>query len=338
MDWRGSTALVTGASSGIGAATARLLARQGVRVALVARREERLREVAMEVHQAGGEALVLAADLTEEAARVAVVERVRSAWGPVDILVNNAGFGWYGYADEMPWELAESMVALNVLAVVHLSFLVLPEMKGRRRGAIVTIGSIAGDVRTQGIAVYSATKAFEDVFTTVLYRELRGSGVQVGIVKPGPVSSEFFDVAERHVNGGRVPSERLAVTPELVARRVWSLLRRPRRRAYGPGWLRVAYALDMYLGWAQDLGGPVLLRRTCKARHKALQRLGISDPIDLRKLACCSRGPWPVSNFSILRRALPNSYFDSLGLPRLTVLHRALLSRTAVYGPVRTVV
>ena len=266
MDWRGSTALVTGASSGIGAAAARLLARQGLRVGLVARRESRLRELASEIAATGGEALVLAADLTEEAERLRVVEKMRATWGPIHVLVNNAGFGWYGYAHEMPWDVAESMVELNVVAVVHMSFLLLPEMKAQRSGAIVTIGSIAGDVRTQGIAVYSATKAFEDVFTTVLYRELRGSGVHVGIVKPGPVSSEFFDVAERHVNGGRVPSERFAVTPELVARRVWSMLKRPRRRAYVPGWLRAASALDTYLGWAQDLVGPVLLRRMSKAR------------------------------------------------------------------------
>lgn len=258
MDWRGSVALVTGASSGIGAAIAEKLGSEGLRVALVARRAERLHAVAERIHAAGGVALVLPADLSLETERARVLDDIRATWGPVEVLINNAGFGWYGYAWDMPWEQAAAMLQLNVVAVAHLTHLCLPEMLARRRGFILNVGSIVGDLGVQGTALYGATKAFIGDYSATLYRELRGTGVSLCTLKPGPVNSEFFDVADHA--GGRVPGGQFAVSVERVTRRVWRLLRHPRRVGYVPGIFSLLPWVEPLFGWLLDWAGPLLLR------------------------------------------------------------------------------
>ena len=105
----------------------------------------------------------------------------------VGVLVNNANFGWYGYYADIAWEIAREMLQVNISAVIQLTRLLLPGMLERRCGHIINIGSIAGSLPNQGIAIYSATKACLDAFTTSMHRELRGSGVAVSVVCPGPV-------------------------------------------------------------------------------------------------------------------------------------------------------
>jgi len=259
MGFKGKTALITGASSGIGAATARKLAQEGLRVVLVARREDRLQALAEEIRTDGGQAEVIAADLTSEEARQGIYETIRRRWGPVDVLANNAGLGWYGYGAEMDWPAARRIMQVNMDALVHLTLLVLPQMRARGRGHIINIGSIAGNLPSQGIAIYSATKSFLDNFSTSLHREMRGSGVHISVVKPGPVTTEFFDVASGA--GRQMPAERFGVSPETVAHRIWGVLRRPVRMAYVPRFYWFAQWIEPYFGWIMDLLGPLLLRR-----------------------------------------------------------------------------
>ena len=111
--WRNKIAVITGASSGIGAATARKLASQGLRVILVARRQDRLEQLASDIHQLGGQAEIIAADLSQEAERQRVYSQVENEFGQVDVLVNNAGLGWYGYGTEMPWTIAYQILQVN---------------------------------------------------------------------------------------------------------------------------------------------------------------------------------------------------------------------------------
>lgn len=179
MDWQDKIAVVTGASSGIGAATARQFARMGMRVVLVARRLERLLGLKAEIASAGEKAEVVAADLRSEEERARVFEQV----GEADVLVNNAGFGWYGYYSEMSWETAHEMLETNVAAAAHLTSMFLPGMKARNRGHIINVGSISGSIPSQGIALYGATKSFLDNFTTALARELRGTRVFASVVR-----------------------------------------------------------------------------------------------------------------------------------------------------------
>lgn len=251
------TAVITGASSGIGEAAARRFASAGMQVALAARRVERLLVLQREIESKGGRALVIEADLGCEAGRVKVAERA----GEADILVNNAGLGWYGYFDRMGWDTAREMLRVNVEATAHLTSLFLPGMKEQKRGHIINVGSISGSIPSQGIALYAASKSFLDAFTTALHRETQGTNVHVSVVRAGPVRSEFCKTASQQRNGGHVPTERVGVTSEHVARRIWELFLHPRRVIYVPRWLAVVPWIELSFGWLEDRIGPALLRR-----------------------------------------------------------------------------
>jgi len=257
MDWQNKIAVITGTSSGIGAATARQLAKAGMQVVLVARRLERLVGLQAEIESAGGKAEVVAADLRSEEERVHVFQQV----GVADVLVNNAGFGWYGYYNNMPWKIAREMLATNIEAVAHLTSLFLPGMRRRNRGHIINVGSISGSIPSQGIAMYAASKSFMDAFSTALHRETRGTNVKVSVVRAGPVKTEFCESALDHQNSGHIPTEKVGVTSEHVAFRIWELLLHPRRIIYVPRWLKIIPWFELSFGWLEDLIGPVLLKR-----------------------------------------------------------------------------
>lgn len=257
MNWKSMKAVITGASSGIGEATARLLARSGMQTILVARRAERLQEIKENINAMGGHAELIAADIGSEEQRLKLFEQV----GEADVLVNNAGFGWYGYFDKMPWETAREMMRLNMEGSAHLTSLFLPGMKQRRRGHVINVGSISGNLPSQGIAMYAASKSFLDAFTTALHRETRGTNVHVSVVRAGPVKTEFCEAARHRENGGHVPTERMGVTSEHVAWRIWKLLLRPKRVIYVPRWLQIVPWVELSFGWLEDLIGPLLLKR-----------------------------------------------------------------------------
>lgn len=263
-DWQRQIAVVTGASSGIGASIARRLAGEGLQVVLVARRLERLSHLAAAICQAGGQADALPADLTREAERARLLESIHARYGHVDVLVNNAGFGWYGFGADMPWATALEMLQVNVEAVVQLTLRFLAWMRARNAGHIINIGSISGSLPSQGIAVYGATKAFLDNFTTALHREMRGTRVHVSVVRAGPVTTEFCATAANRQGGMRLPTERRGVTADQVAERVWGLIRRPRRVVYVPAYLGVTPWVENVFGWLIDQLGPLLLKRQAR--------------------------------------------------------------------------
>jgi len=256
-----SIALITGASSGIGAATAMKLAQQGLHTLLVARRMDRLESQAEEIRQTGGKADIYPADLSREGERNNLFKDVIKRFGHVDILINNAGFGWYGYGADMPVSTALEMLQVNIAAVVQLSLSFLAKMRVRNAGHIINIGSIAGSLPSQGVALYGATKSFLDNFTTALYREMRGTRVHLSVVRAGPVTTEFCETAVRRPGGLHVPTERMGVSPETIANRVWGLIQRPRRVIYVPAILRAVPWVETSFGWLIDRIGPLLLRR-----------------------------------------------------------------------------
>jgi short-subunit dehydrogenase len=266
-EWKNKIAVVTGASSGIGAATARRLAREGLQVVLVARRLDRLEELAADIRQGGGQAEIIAADLMQESDRTRLFREVIERYGDVDILVNNAGLGWYGYGTNMPWQTAWEMLQVNVEAVVQLTLGFLGRMRLRDAGHVINVGSISGSLPSQGVALYGATKSFLDNFTTALYRELTGTRVHVSVVRAGPVRTEFGEVALAKENGGHVPTEHLGLTADYVAWRIWKLMLRPKRVIYVPGWLRVVPWAELSFGWIIDRVGPLLLRNRKAQSH-----------------------------------------------------------------------
>ena len=197
------TALVTGASSGIGEQFARQLAGRGHDLVLVARRADRLERLAAELPT---EAHVVACDLATDAASLA--GRVQELGADVDLLVNNAGFGTSGPFLEHDPERDAEQVRLNCEAVVTLSHAFLPGMVDRHRGGVINVASSAGFQPIPYESVYAATKAFVISFTDALHTELRGSGVRAMSVNPGPVPTEWQQVAGyREERTGVVPGE-----------------------------------------------------------------------------------------------------------------------------------
>jgi uncharacterized protein len=195
------TALVTGASSGIGEQFARQLAARGNDLILVARRRDRLEALAEGLH---GTAHVIPCDLAAEAG--SLPDRVADLGLDVDLLVNNAGFGTYGPFVELDPEREVEEVRVNCEAVVTLTHAFLPAMLERGRGGVIVVASTAGMQPIPYEAVYSASKAFALNFTEALHQELRGTGVRALAVNPGPVPTEWQEIAG-HTAAGLVPGE-----------------------------------------------------------------------------------------------------------------------------------
>lgn len=189
------TALVTGASSGIGVELARLLAARGHGVTLVARREDRLRALADELAGRGVRAEVVAADLTDPASRRHVVEEVAARGLEVDVLVNNAGFSTMGPIQQSDADREVSMVRTDVEAVVHLCSALVPGMVARGRGAVLNVASTAAFQPIPGQAGYAASKAFVLSYSRAIGQELKGTGVTVTALCPGPVETGFAEAA-----------------------------------------------------------------------------------------------------------------------------------------------
>jgi short-subunit dehydrogenase len=190
------TCLVTGASSGIGADIARELARQGLGVTLVARREDRLRTLAAEVSEATGvRAEVLAVDLTDPAARAAIAGELAARGLAVDVLVNNAGFSTLGPVYRSDPDRTLAMIRTNVEAVVDLCGRFTPGMVERGQGAVLNVASTAAFQPLPAQAGYAASKAFVLSYTQALREELRPTGVTATALCPGPVDTEFAETA-----------------------------------------------------------------------------------------------------------------------------------------------
>ncbi|MGA2014838.1 MAG: SDR family NAD(P)-dependent oxidoreductase [Solirubrobacteraceae bacterium] len=193
----GTVALVTGASSGIGEATALALAHQGAAVAIAARRADRLQALARRISDAGGTALAIEADVTEQPQAEALVQRTVAELGRLDTLVNNAGVMLLGPAVGAPLDEWEQMIAINVRGLLYCSHAALPHLLaaaegGRRQVAdLVNISSVAGRVARSGSGVYNLTKHGVGAFSEALRQEVTARHVRVSIVEPGAVETEL---------------------------------------------------------------------------------------------------------------------------------------------------
>jgi short-subunit dehydrogenase len=223
-------AIVTGASSGIGAATACELVRRGARVVLAARREDMLHEQQQAIRAAGGEAVSIPTDVSDPEQLSRLVAGAEAAFGRVDVLVNNAGADWrLPLAATTSDDLAR-LVQVNLLGAMLLTRAVLPGMLERGHGTIIFVGSLSGRVAME--PAYSATKYGLRGFSLALRRQVAGSGVSVSLVSPGNIRTDMT----RHVNG-RMPE------PSIVAEAICELIGRPRRevvvprRHYAIAWL-----------------------------------------------------------------------------------------------------
>lgn len=200
-----TTALITGASSGLGEVFAYQLAQKGYDLVLTARREGRLATVAAKAREVGvGHVEIIASDLGQPDAPTTIVRELETRGLRVDYLVNNAGFGTSGRFDRLPLERELEEIALNVTSLVALTRLLLPPMIEQREGTIINVASTAAFQAVPYMSTYAATKAFVLSFTEGLAGELAGTGVKVLALCPGPVKTEFQAVAKNEK--GTVPS------------------------------------------------------------------------------------------------------------------------------------
>ncbi|KAB2639572.1 MAG: SDR family NAD(P)-dependent oxidoreductase [Verrucomicrobia bacterium] len=219
----GCTALITGATAGLGSEFAKQLAPVAARLILVGRREERLGELSASLKKSFPSLRLdtLKADLSLSSERLNLSSRIIREQIPVNLLINNAGLGDLGTFDTAEWERIAPMLEVNVTALTHLTHLLLPMLRAQSPSGILNVSSVAGFYPLPEMAVYAATKAYVTSFSEALRMELAPEGINVTALCPGPVPTEFFDVAGR--NGETIRAmERthpsLASTPELVVR------------------------------------------------------------------------------------------------------------------------
>jgi NADP-dependent 3-hydroxy acid dehydrogenase YdfG len=241
----GTVALVTGASSGIGEATARRLAEDGAAVVLVARRRERLAALAAEIEQAGGTALVVEADITDRTQAEAAVQQAVQRFGRLDVLVNNAGLMLLGPvvgADPDEWD---RMIAINAQGMLYTTHAALPYLlKSAEDGArqvadIVNISSIAGRVASNGFGVYNLTKFGVNGFTEALRQEVTKRHLRVGVLEPGGVTTELMShntgTVREEIDHFHATTE--VLDPEDIADGIAYMVTRPRHASISELWI-----------------------------------------------------------------------------------------------------
>jgi NAD(P)-dependent dehydrogenase (short-subunit alcohol dehydrogenase family) len=249
----GQVIIVTGASAGIGEATARRLARGGAKVVVSARRPDRLEALARAIDPTGANVLAVAGDVTSDADRRKLVAATLEKFGRIDGLVNNAGYGTRGPVEIAPIDVIRKNYETNVFSLIALTQLVLPHMRERGTGCIVNIGSVAGRIARPLSSIYDSTKHALEALTDGLRGELKPFGVRVSLIRPGFILTEFVDAANAasteiienagpyapYLRGFRVGYDRLrhiAGTPDDIARLVERALTadNPAARYSGP--------------------------------------------------------------------------------------------------------
>ena len=244
-DWRGAVGIVTGASSGIGAQLARDLAARGVRVALLARRVDRLEALAGEIGRGGGDAVAIGCDVADRAEVDGAVARVLERHGRIDLLVNNAGYGRHVLFKDHDLADVERMMRTNYLGTVYGIRAVLPAMRARGRGWIVNIASVAGRLGQPDEVAYSATKFAVTGFSEGLSYELAPLGIHVMVVYPALVRTEMFTPEVL----ARMPSQvqRTFIDPPEFSRAVLRALERGKYEVTVPRYVAIAYAIRTLL-------------------------------------------------------------------------------------------
>jgi NAD(P)-dependent dehydrogenase (short-subunit alcohol dehydrogenase family) len=231
MDLRDKVVIVTGASSGIGRATAREFARRGSHVALAARNETRLGDLAAELAGAPGHVLPVPTDVADEAAVGRLVDRTVAEFGGVDVLVNNAGYGLYAPIEKMPLAELRRQLDVNFFGAFHCVRAVLPHLRRRGGGRIAIVGSLSSHRSFPNLGAYAASKFALRALTDALRVELRTSGIKVTGVYPGLTISEWFDNTTR-IGARPVVKIQRPVSAERVARAIYTATARGTREVY----------------------------------------------------------------------------------------------------------
>lgn len=233
--------LITGASSGIGAASARLFAEQGYRVALAARRLERMQMIVDEIRKQGGQALAIQTDVSRWDSVKQMAQVTLDRWGQVDVLFNNAGFGRLNWLENLDANQdVQEQIAVNLTGLIWSTQAVMPSMITRRRGHIINMASMAALVAPPTYSVYAATKFAIRGFSESIRREVRLFGIRVSTIYPGAVATEFEEIAGVQRKTGIRSPDFLTLSPNQVAKAVYKLTLRPRNSVVIPWPMRLA--------------------------------------------------------------------------------------------------
>jgi NADP-dependent 3-hydroxy acid dehydrogenase YdfG len=260
---RGKVALITGASSGIGEATARALAKRGCALALAARRLDRLQALAQALEEAGGQALPLALDVTRQEQVDSAIQLALDRLGGIDIAFCNAGIGRMDWLEDLdPGEGIQRQIDVNLVGTIRVARAVLPHMQSRRHGHIILMASLAGLIGSPTYSVYAASKFGVRGFAEALRREVTPWGIRVSVVFPGAVRTGFVSdaVARRHT--GITTPRALVLDVEEVGETVARLAIHPRRQVVLPrvAWLAI-WADRLLPGVIDSVVGRFFVRR-----------------------------------------------------------------------------
>ena len=260
----GRVVIVTGASSGIGEATARAFARSSDRVVLTARRAEHLQQLAAELPGS----LVAPGDLTSSPDIARIVADAVRAFGRIDVLVNNAGLGRYDWLERLPEDDIRDEISVNLMGSILLTKAVLPAMQTQRRGVIINVCSVAGRIGLPTATVYNTTKFGLDGFSEALRREVGPQGIRVCVVYPGGVAGTEFGRTAKRVDLGVATPAWLRLTADQVAAAIVRLADHPRPRLVMPWVFNAAIAANALLPSAVD----GVMARTVRRARAAMVR------------------------------------------------------------------
>ena len=265
--YEGIRALVTGASSGIGRALALRLAREGARVALVARRGDELEQLADEIRAARGQAAVLPCDVSDAAQVADTAARAHAEWGGIDLLINNAGYGHHRTFLEWSIEDMERMMRVNYFGTLYFTKAILPQMVEQRRGFVVFVASVAGKIAPPEESAYAATKHAMVGLASSLSLEVEDAGVHVLTVCPGVIRTPFFD-AEALARMAPAARKGMVEADGLVDA-ILDALAKGRHEITHPGGIAPAYVIQAF---APEFMRRMVKRNTIDARDKAKRR------------------------------------------------------------------
>ena len=252
-DFNPPVMLITGASSGIGAATARLFGKKGYSLILAARRLEKLKEIVQEIGDSGGNAISVKTDLTRQEDIEHLANITFGQYGYLDILFNNAGFGRIDWLENLaPQEDIVEQLGVNLIGLILLSRAILPSMISRRRGHIINMSSIAGLLAAPTYSIYAAGKYGVRGFSNALRREVGIYNIHVSVLYPGGVRTDFGQKARIKRKTGITTPGRLKLTPEDVAEAVFSLVRKPRSNMVIPWQMNYIVLISMLAPWLVD--------------------------------------------------------------------------------------
>lgn len=256
IDLRGKPVVITGASSGIGAATAVACARAGMPVGLFARREEKLAEVRERIERDGGRAIVVVGDVTDADANLDLMAKTEEAFGDLYAAVANAGYGAEVECATMAIEDIRAMFEVNFFGSMFLVQPAVAKFRERGAGHAMMVSSCLSKIGLPNYGAYSASKAMQDHFCRAMRHELQGSGVHVSSVHPVGTKTEFFDEAAKKSGGGKLKlagnSERFMQTPEKVAGAMVKCLRRPKGEVWPSPMARVGFGASVMMPGVTD--------------------------------------------------------------------------------------